>query len=96
MSNINHKFNKFFMFSYKKIKKDNVSQLPYFSLSLSHQMFRIFLFATMATRKCDNDKKKMFYLKNFKIDFGATMTRGDNDNEKYGIYYPYIYFRVTH
>ena len=35
--------------------------------------------------KCDNDKKKMFYLKNFKIDFGATMTRGDNDNEKYGI-----------
>ena len=28
----------------------------------------------------------MFYLKNFKIDFGATMTRGDNDNEKYGNY----------
>ena len=33
------------------------NEIPYFSLSLSHQMFQIFLFATMATRKCDNDKK---------------------------------------
>ena len=35
--------------------------------------------------ECDNGKKKMFSLKNFKIGYGATMTRGDNDNEKYGI-----------
>ena len=26
----------------------------------------------------------MFIQKNFKIMYGATMTRGDNDNEKYG------------
>ena len=26
----------------------------------------------------------MFIQKNFKIRYGATMTRGDNDNEKYG------------
>ena len=34
--------------------------------------------------KCDNGKKKMFIQKNFKIRYGATMTRGDNDNEKFG------------
>ena len=37
--------------------------LPYFSLSLSHQMFQIFLFATMTTRKCDNDKKINYFEK---------------------------------
>ena len=32
----------------------------------------------------DNDKKTMFWLKNFKIRYGVTMTHGDNNNEKYG------------
>ena len=32
----------------------------------------------------------MFIQKNFKIRYGATMTRGDNDNEKYGIIQGYI------
>ena len=31
--------------------------LPYFSLSLSHQMFQIFIFATMTTRKCEMSKR---------------------------------------
>ena len=35
---------------------------------------------------CDNEKKKMFSPKNFKIGYCATMIRGNNDNEKYGIF----------
>ena len=70
--------------TYKNIPKDyeGLMGVPYnFVNHMSKEQFE----AVDIKSPKVNGKKKMLSLKKFKIWYGATMTLGENGNEKYGI-----------